>query len=222
MDGISTVAVLADPVRRRLYEYVVGQDDAIGREQAAAGAGVPTHSARFHLDRLVDEGLLEVEQRRLSGRTGPGAGRPAKLYRRASREVAVSLPPRSYDLVARVLAEVVERGLAGMALDEALAVAAHDQGQALGTEAGPVARGGELERTGEVLAAQGFEPHGDEDGLELRNCPFDALAATHPALVCGINRDFVGGVVEGLGCLGTEVVLDPGADRCCVRVRARR
>ena len=91
-DEFSAIGSLADPVRRRLYEYVAAQPDCVGREKAASGAGVPLHSARFHLDKLVDEGLLEVEHRRLSGRSGPGAGRPAKLYRRTSSEIAVSFP----------------------------------------------------------------------------------------------------------------------------------
>lgn len=217
MDGIGSVAALGDPVRRRLYEYVVAQADAVGREQAAEGAEVPAHTARFHLDRLVDEGLLEVEHRRLSGRSGPGAGRPAKLYRRAGIEVAVSLPPRSYDLVARVLASAVERSLDGAPLAAALAVAAHEEGRSVAQRV--TLTGDEVERTREVLAGQGFEPTPVDDGLVLRNCPFDALASTHTELVCGVNRDFVGGVVDGLGCRHARAELDPGEDRCCVRVR---
>jgi predicted ArsR family transcriptional regulator len=217
MDDVTAIGVLADPVRRRLYEYVAGQADAVSREQAAEGADVPLHSARFHLDRLVDEGLLSVEHRRLSGRTGPGAGRPAKVYRRADREVAVSFPPRAYDLVGRVLAAAVARSLAGAALPEAISAAARESGAALGTAS--TARGAELERTAEVLAAQGFEPTRAGSTLELRNCPFDTLAKEHPALVCGLNHDFVAGVVEGLGCRRTTACLDPGPDRCCVRVQ---
>src|SRR5689334_18516051 len=88
MDDFTAVAALADPVRRRLYRYVAAQQDAVGREQAAEGAGVPLHIARFHLEKLVDEGLLDTEYRRLTGRAGPGAGRPAKLYRRTAAEVS--------------------------------------------------------------------------------------------------------------------------------------
>src|SRR5436190_6157619 len=105
------IGALAEPVRRRLYEYVAAQPDAVSREQAADGVDVPLHTAKFHLDRLVEEGLLETEFRRLTGRTGPGAGRPAKLYRRASRELALSLPEPRYDLAGEILAEGVERAL---------------------------------------------------------------------------------------------------------------
>src|SRR5918911_20308 len=51
--------------------------------------------AAFHLDKLVEAGLLEASFRRLGERRGPGAGRPAKLYRRGAGEVAASLPPRT-------------------------------------------------------------------------------------------------------------------------------
>ena len=105
------IGALAEPVRRELYEYVVAQREAVSREQAADGVAVPLHTAKFHLDRLVGEGLLETEYRRLTGRTGPGAGRPAKLYRRAERELTVSLPERRYDLAGEILAEGVERSL---------------------------------------------------------------------------------------------------------------
>jgi predicted ArsR family transcriptional regulator len=220
MDGNSSdyaaIGSLADPLRRRLYEVVVGRDDGVGREEAARAVGVPTHTARFHLDKLVEEGLLEVGQRRLSGRTGPGAGRPAKVYRRSATEVAVSLPEREYDLVGHVFAAAVERSLDGAPLAEALA----DEARAAGHRDGAAydGTGEELERSAGVLSSRGFEPTRVGDGLVLRNCPFDALAREHTALVCGVNRDYVGGVLDGLACAHTAARLDPAAHRCCVRV----
>jgi len=222
-DEIEAIAALADPVRRRLYELVVAEDEPVSREEAAAGAGVPAHSARFHLDRLAEEGLLEVEYRRLTGRTGPGAGRPAKLYRRSAREVAVSLPRRNYDLVGSILAAAVERTLAGVEISEALGQEARARGLALGTAHAPTAGvpGAELERTAEALADEGFEPSVADDEVCLRNCPFDSLARTHTELVCGVNLGFVGGVVEGLGCEGVEARLVPAENRCCVVITPR-
>jgi predicted ArsR family transcriptional regulator len=212
----SAIGALADPVRRRLYDVVVARPDGVGREEAAREAGVAPHSARFHLDKLVEEGLLSVDHRRLTGRTGPGAGRPAKVYRRAAAEVAVSLPERGYDLVGGVFAAAVERALDGAPLTDALAEEARTAGRRDGTTYDGT--GGELERSAGVLAARGFEPTRVGDGLELRNCPFDALARVHPALVCGVNRDYVGGVLQGLGCERARARLDPAPDRCCVRV----
>ena len=220
-DAFSAIGALADPVRRRLYAYVSGRDDGAGREEAAQAVGVPAHRARFHLDKLVEEGLLCVEHRRLSGRSGPGAGRPAKIYRRSATEIAVSLPERGYDLVGRVLAAAVQRSLAGAPLAEALAEEAHQAGRRDGTtyavssEAGAC---GELDDSARALAAHGYEPTREDGTVVLRNCPFDALAREHTALVCGVNRDYVGGLLEGLGCRHTSALLDPGADRCCVRV----
>src|SRR3954462_5355226 len=112
LDGVAGIAALAEPARRALYLYVVAQADPVGREQAAAALGMPVHSAKFHLDRLVAEGLLDVEFRRLTGRTGPGAGRPSKLYRRSASEFAVSVPQRRYDLAGRILAAAVDRATA--------------------------------------------------------------------------------------------------------------
>jgi predicted ArsR family transcriptional regulator len=247
----SAIGALADPVRRRLYEYVVASAEPVSREQAARGADVPLHSARFHLDRLVEEGLLVADQRRLTGRSGPGAGRPAKVYRRAPGAVAVSLPGREYDLVGRIMAAAVQRSLDGAPLAEVLTEEARATGRADGARAADAPDEGpdqspderpddnadgagaeasrdhdpgpgpdELDRAAAVLARRGFEPTRSASDVVLRNCPFDALAREHTALVCGVNLDYVSGVVEGAGCRRVRAELDPGEDRCCVRLVA--
>ena len=211
------IGSLAEPVRRALYEYVVAQPQPVGREEAAAAVDVPGHKANFHLDRLVDEGLLEVEFRRLTGRTGPGAGRPAKLYRRSDREWAVSLPPRRYDLVGHILAAGVERaGRERVDLDDALRDAAVAEGETLGAAARSVPGSPSL---AEVLAAQGYQPRTDDDTIVLANCPFDSLAKEHTSLVCGLNCSFVQGVADGLGRDDVEARLEPRPGLCCVTVR---
>ena len=219
-DEIEAIAALADPVRRRLYELVAEAEEPVSREEAAVAVGVAGHSARFHLDRLVEEGLLDVEYQRRSGRSGPGAGRPAKVYRRSAREVAVSLPRRNYDLVGSILAAAVERTLAGGDVAEELGREARRRGLAVGAAYGGEAAT-ELARTADALGAEGFEPTTERDQVQLRNCPFDSLARAHTALVCGVNLDFVGGVVEGLGCSGVAARLEPDERRCCVVVAAR-
>jgi len=213
-DAFSAIGALADPVRRRLYSYVAAQDDGVGREEAAREVGVPTHTARFHLDKLVEEGLLAVDHRRLSGRTGPGAGRPAKVYRRADTEVAVSLPERGYDLVGRVFAAAVERSLQGAPLEATLAEEARSAGQRDGTAYDGT--GDELERSAGVLADRGFEPAATGASLVLRNCPFDALVDTYRPLVCGTNLAMAEGIVSGAGVTDLEPVLDPQPGFCCV------
>src|SRR5262245_13096009 len=121
---LGSVGALAEPARRRLYLFVAAQPDAVSRDQAATHTGLPRHAAKFHLDRLVDEGLLEVEFRRLSGRRGPGAGRPSKLYRRAEGEIAVSLPERHYDLAGQILADALQEVGNGEPVQTAIAQAA--------------------------------------------------------------------------------------------------
>lgn len=213
------IGALADDNRRALYEYVVGEPEPVGREQAATAVGLPLHTASFHLDRLVAEGLLEVEFRRLSGRTGPGAGRPSKLYRRAERAFAVSLPPRRYDLVGDILAEAVSRAADGASLDRSLTASAHDEGLALGRAVTGMSDEPTLPAIAEVLAGQGYEPRVDDDVVTLRNCPFDDLARKHTELVCGLNQTFVQGVVEGLDRDDAAACLEPEAGWCCVKVR---
>lgn len=212
------IGALADGTRRALYEYVVAQPEPVGREQAARAVGVPVHKASFHLDRLVGEGLLETEYRRLGGRRGPGAGRPSKLYRRGDREFAVTLPARRYDLVGDILAAAVTRAAAGTDLDTALTETARVEGAGLGAAArGRAAE--DLSGLAEVLATQGYEPRVGAGDVVLANCPFDTLADKHTDLVCGLNQHFVQGVADGMGCHRARARLEPAPDRCCVVVR---
>lgn len=213
---ISGVSLLADPVRRRLYEVVAASPDAVGRAEAAQAADVPPHTAKFHLDKLVEEGLLTTEFRRLTGRSGPGAGRPAKLYRRSERQVDLTLPRRQYELAGHLLATAVERAAVGdVAVLDAVRQAAHDAGHELDT--GPrTSAGDDLDTVARALQGHGYEPRREGDRILLANCPFDRLAAEHRTLVCTMNLALVEGVVEQLQCDGACARLDPAAGRCCV------
>lgn len=209
---VARVGSLADPVRRALYRFVAEQPGAVSRDQAASGVDVPRHTAKFHLERLVDEGLLVTEFRRLTGRTGPGAGRPAKLYRRARRELVVSVPSRRYDLAGQVLADAAERALAGTPMSAALTAAADHAADQVAGNAGEAT-------LAEALVPLGYEPRADQDGaVELTNCPFDLLAAGHRDLVCGVNRAFVTGLAGRLGGTGSTVAAVPPGPGCCVRL----
>ena len=211
---VSRLGALADPVRRQLYRFVAEQPGAVSRDQAASGVAVPRHTAKFHLDRLVEEGLLVTEFKRLTGRTGPGAGRPAKLYRRSGREVVVSVPSRRYDLAGQVLADAVERNLGGTPMPVALQEAADDAARSVVAE-WPAAGDGLVP----ALTTLGYEPHESDAGIGLRNCPFGRLAAEHRDLVCGLNHAFVGALARRLerGDLAAEPVA-PGRG-CCVALR---
>jgi predicted ArsR family transcriptional regulator len=219
IDGISA---LSDPTRRALYRYVVAQPAPVSRDEAAEGVGVARHIAKFHLDKLLDDGLLAVEFARAPGRRGPGAGRPAKLYSRSSRELAISLPQRDYALLGRLFAEaVIEAETTKVSIDDALADASRTTGRALGQrarqEAGdqpsPAAL---LDAASAVLSDCGYEPRSDGNDVTLINCPFHALAQDYTDLVCGMNLCLMGGLVDTLEHPSLEAHLEPAPGRCCV------
>lgn len=220
---VEGIAALGEPVRRALYRFVVKQCAPVSREQAANGVGVALHVAKFHLDRLEEEGLLEVEFRRPPGRSGPGAGRPTKLYRRSSRELAVSLPERRYDLAGRIMAAAIAiQAAADTSVHEALHDAATAFGRTLGEEArrrgGPRPDRDALLAAGrEVVDEYGYESREDGGAITLANCPFHALAQDYTALVCGMNLDLLRGMLAFLGS-DIEARLDPAPGRCCVRL----
>ncbi len=220
IEGISS---LREPIRRSLYLYVARERGAVSREQAADGVGVPWHVAKFHLDKLEQDGLLTVEFRRPPGRSGPGAGRPTKLYRRSARELAVSLPERRYDLAGRIMASAISTSegesipVAAALRDAAVAV-----GRSMGEEAhrragADAGRSELLTAASQVLDEYGYESR-SEDCITLANCPFHALAQEYTELVCGMNLDLVRGMLDALGADGIEARLDPAPDRCCVTV----
>jgi len=222
---IAGLAALEDPVRRSLYDYVADRREEVSRDEAAEAVGVSRALAAFHLDRLADAGLLDTSFRRLSGRAGPGAGRPAKLYRRSARQVEVSLPERRYELAATILATAVEESKAPET-GRALKKAARAIGERIGAEArdvaGPQARKQALVASAvEALAARGYEPRREPGEVHLRNCPFHGLVAEHKALVCGMNLALLEGVVDGIGVPGVRPVLDPAPGRCCVTLQLR-
>ena len=207
LDQVDRVGVLSEPVRRRLYELVARSGTAVDRDTAAEQAGIGRPLAAFHLDRLVRAGLLEVEFRRRSGRTGPGAGRPAKFYvRPADQEISVDLPPRSYDMAAEILATGVER--AGRAQASVMEVA-RERGQAMAASA---SRG-----LLPMLETQGYEPFVDDDGVvRLRNCPFHALVGEHRELTCAMNHALLDGAATAVANSGFRAVSEPREGLCCV------
>ena len=225
-DRVSRLASLAEPVRRDLFRYVVDQAGPVSRDQASEGVGVARHTAKFHLDKLVEEGLLDTEFRRLSGRTGPGAGRPTKLYRRSGREVSVTVPDRHYDLAGRLMAGAIERATAqGGDVVTALHRAAAEHGAAVGRTAreaagARVGRAARLDAVRAALAEHGYEPHAVDGVVTLANCPFHALAQEHTDLVCGMNLALVRELAEQAVGPDVSVRLDPVAGRCCVTLAA--
>jgi predicted ArsR family transcriptional regulator len=231
---LASLSSLDDPLRRRLYEVVTSHPGPVSRDEAASEAGIGRALAVYHLDKLVESGLLTASYQRPPGRRGPGAGRPAKVYARSDREFAVTVPPREYELAARLLVQAVEADPSERSR-AVLAEAARRLGAELGRaferdaderDAGERDAGerdaGERDVQG-VLTQQGYEPCGGADGvIRLRNCPFHQLTEQHREVVCGMNLALVEGLVDGLGAGGLRPVLDPQPGHCCVAIGGER
>jgi predicted ArsR family transcriptional regulator len=197
----------------------------MSRDDVARELGLSRRTAAFHLDRLAEQGLLDISFGRRSGRSGPGAGRPAKLYQRSTRELSVSLPARHYDLAGSLLAGAfVEAESSAESPRTVLDRRARDLGRAMAVDAmlgEPAAIGsgesGELKLIA-LLEHHGYQPQVEGADITLHSCPFHAMAQEHTELVCGMNQQLLEGVLDGLGRPGLRARLEPSPSRCCVRL----
>jgi predicted ArsR family transcriptional regulator len=228
-DAVGAVASLGEPTRRALYEYVVDAGDWVARDTAADAVGLERGTAAHHLDRLAADGLLDVDYQRRSGRRGPGAGRPAKLYRRARRDIDVSLPPRAYELAGRLLAEAADTSrVEGIDITSALDATARAEGRRLAEELRtrvPASARADARRRVvlDALAERGFEPHAaGDDTVVLGNCPFHNLAREHTDLICGMNLCLLDAAIDGVGDTGLDARLEPEEGFCCVKLHRIR
>lgn len=222
-ERVTSIGALGDPLRRDLYLYVCAKPYAVSRDEAADALGLPHHKAKFHLDRLEAEGLLTAEFARLTGRSGPGAGRPAKLYRRAPADISVSLPGREYEIAGQLLAAAVATSArTGGSPIEALHQEAAQRGREW-AQAAVAEISGEtpLELAMRALAQHGYEPREDEQRVILANCPFHSLAASHTEMVCGMNLALIQALVDEVGPDDLECRLEPDDQRCCVVLAGR-
>ncbi|KUI30557.1 transcriptional regulator [Mycobacterium sp. IS-1496] len=223
--SIRAVSALGDDIRRRLYDFARHERRPVSRDEAASAVGISRKLAAFHLDKLVDVGLLRF---RFLQPAGARVGRPPKVYAPADAEFTVSIPPRRPELLADILAHAVLDGGGQTSVRAAAVRIARERGVAA-TAAPTRARRGRigaeraLRLAEEVLTDNGFEPHRDGGGcIRLRNCPFLPLARDLPELVCRLNHAFVSGALDGLGSDAVEAVLSPAAGECCVEVRPTR
>lgn len=222
--AIAAIGVLADPVRRQLYRFVCSQAEPVSRDRAAEAVGVARHQAKFHLDRLEAEGLLEADYVRLTGRTGPGAGRPAKRYRPNQREFSVALPARDYELAGHLMADaIIDSERSGAPVTDALNKAAADHGAAVADAAAehPTSPDDALDLAVTLLSEHGYEPRRTGQRVLMTNCPFHALAARHTELVCRMNHSLISALIHSVAPDLLDVRLDPAENRCCVALSAR-
>jgi predicted ArsR family transcriptional regulator len=223
---LGRLAALGDELRRRMYLHVRRQPVPVSRDDVAQAVGTSRKLAAFHLDKLADHGLLKFHYKRPPGRSGPGAGRPTKLYEPSDAEMQVSIPERRYDLVGSILLDAIRTETPEEPARERALAAAAEAGRQLGEE---VRRERRLRPPGpertlavaeDVLSEHGFEPVRDGNEVRLRNCPFHTLARQAPDLVCGLNQSFIAGLVRGLGNETVEAALEPDPGRCCVVLRS--
>jgi predicted ArsR family transcriptional regulator len=224
-DPLSAVAALQEGPRRQIYTFVRQQRHPVTREEVAGGVGMSRRLAAFHLDKLVERGVLQADYRRPPGRGGPGAGRPAKRYRPAEREITVSFPERHYELVGQVLAAAIE----GQSEDEGARDAAFRVARSQGFEIGRelASKGDSGPEAGDALTVAewglgrcGYEPfRRSPREVALGNCPFRALAQESPDLVCAVNRSFLDGLLRGLGADSVQVVPEGQPAECCATLR---
>jgi predicted ArsR family transcriptional regulator len=222
--NVTRIGALADPVRRDLYRFVCSQAEPVSRDQAAEAVGVARHQAKFHLDRLEAEGLLETDYVRLTGRTGPGAGRPAKRYRRGRKEFTVALPPREYELAGEILAEAItDATRTGIPISEAVNEAAAAHGTAIAEAANDQSSsaGAPVDLVLKLLSEHGYEPRGDGHTFILANCPFHALARSHTELVCQINHTLIAALAQSVAPDQLDARLEAGENRCCVMLTVK-
>jgi predicted ArsR family transcriptional regulator len=204
-DRWDVVNALAEPSRRALYDYVRRQGRAVTRGEAAEAAHITRGLAAFHLDKLVEAGLLVADYQAPVGQPR-GRGRAPKVYRAADDGLAITIPDRRYELIAEILSDAVAEDPARA--DQAAGRHARRRGQ----ETGARLRGIGLH---DALAHLGFEPDTGRPVM-LHNCPFHALAVRQTALVCGLNHAFLSGLVDGLDLTGVQTRLAPRPGRCCV------
>jgi predicted ArsR family transcriptional regulator len=225
--GAGAVGVLEDDLRRRMYLFIRAQGRPVSRDDAAEHVGISRKLAAFHLDKLEARGLLVSHYARPPGRTGRGAGRSSKLYEPSDVEIDVSIPERRYDLVGDIMLATLQETVDEPPREVAKRIA-FDKGHAIGDEVKselklrPPGSERTLSVAEETLAGYGFEPYRDDEGtISLRNCPFHTLARKAPDLVCGLNREFIDGMLRGLGNESIEAALEPTPGECCVKLKAR-
>ncbi|WP_163162269.1 helix-turn-helix domain-containing protein [Arthrobacter sp. Alg241-R88] len=208
---MAALASLGDEKRRQLFELVAASPGAVGRDEVAGATGIPRSTVSFHLDRLVQDGLLAVEFHKPPGKSGPGSGRPAKMYRPVAGEIGASVPDRNYDLAGELMAAAIERSTTG----------GESVGESLPAES--FRKGCSLAETSETLedflVQSGYRPEPDGDGgFLLPNCPFHRLSDGHPGVVCTMNGAFLRGAASRFDASSDRVAPADLPGHCCARI----
>ncbi|MYS88820.1 transcriptional regulator [Streptomyces sp. SID5464] len=221
--AIDSVSVLGEDSRRRMFAFIRRARRAVTRDEAAASVGISRKLAAFHLDKLVDAGLLRARYETPGGIRK--VGRQPKVYEPTDTQLTVSIPDRRHELLADLLLDaVLTEGTDENAAQAAVRTAGQrgrQMGEAERDRTRPGRLGAERGLTAceSMLDEHGYEPVRETPThLRLRNCPFHPLAAKAPDLVCGMNHAFLTGYLDGLRIGGVQAVLAPRPGECCVRL----
>ena len=223
--AVRAVAALGDELRHAMYTFIRAARRPVTRDEAATAAGISRKLAAFHLDKLVDAGVLQADFQPVAGVRR--VGRAPKVYRPVDADISVGIPPRQHDLLADILLDAVLAQEPNEDSRSAALRVARERGVGIGAAERARSRPGRLgaERAlaaaGAALQRHGFEPDRATPAcVRLQTCPFHPLAARAPEMVCGINHALLDGLVEGLDTTSVHAVLDPRAGECCVELRA--
>jgi len=222
------------PALRAALLYVRGRSAPVSAEELAAAQGVHANVARSRLDRLVEAGLLLSHFERRTGRTGPGAGRPAKIYAPAPETTAVEFPERNFaDLVALLVDELPPRARTKRLREVGAGFARRLLERTPVKPVRDLRRG--LERVCQALGELGFQATVEEvDGhravLSTPICPLRPLVVAHPELVevdrgmwCGLVEAGVAGArAETVSCETRDCFDDHASCRIVVELAQRR
>jgi predicted ArsR family transcriptional regulator len=214
---------LVDPGLSEVLLFVRGRPRPVTADELAAAQGLHRNVARSRLERLVEAGLLTTRFERRTGRTGPGAGRPAKTYAVAPELTALELPRRRYEELFSLLVDALPS-----------AHRLREIGAAYGRS---FARGlrprntlsGALANACLALRRAGFQATvveaGDEEGLiSTATCPLRPLVRRN-ARGRELDRGLWEGLIAHVLSARAAVVCETSrchddAEPCLVRVRA--
>lgn len=212
-------SALGDPTRRAVYIAVREAAEPLTSTDVADLFDIHPNVARHHLDKLANDGYLEVDRRRQSGRSGPGAGRPAKCYSPSGKGIDLHFPSRRHDLLVELLVRIVERSGGSDAARVAEDVG-REYGEELASEIGSPADAAyetAVTAIAKAMTGLGFEMSADPGAGRLltSSCPFGGAAAQHPEVVCSLDRGIVSGLFAGMS-RPCEPVLHPDPHEACV------
>lgn len=205
--------VLAQPTRRRLFELLGELRRPATTEELAGALDLHVNGVRRQLERLREARLVEREK------AGGGPGRPRHEWSIAPGAEPGGERPRAYSDLARWLARATEADPAGLRRVEGV-------GRDIGRELAPEGAGDPPESLLRALAALGFRPAVEEEGVGVLrarfcNCPYRDSVRQSPEVVCTLHRGLTLGLLDALAPgaeLETFQPHDPDRAGCLLEV----